>query len=107
HKAVRPERRRDLASELSKRLEFDPDAPPAELKDRAEKSLAVLCYHNTLPTAEKSIEQALAIRDVLLARFGRHLTPDFCEQDDVKLLAIGLPKGNDLWPKLKPIFESC
>ena len=34
-------------------------------------------------------------------------TPEFREQDDVKLLALGLPRGDELWPKLKPIVESC
>jgi hypothetical protein len=107
HKATRPERRRDLANELSSLLGVDPDTPQAELKDRAEKALAELCYHNTVPTAEKSIEQALTIRDVLLAKFARHLSPQVREQDDVKLLAIGMPNDVNLWPKLKPIFESC
>ncbi len=107
HKAARPERSRDLASELSKILGFDPDTSPAELKDRAQKSLAEQCYHNTVPTAEKSIEQALTIRELLIARFAQHLAPAFRDQDDVKLLALGLSRGNDPWPKLKLIFESC
>jgi hypothetical protein len=107
HKAAGPDRRRDLTSELSKLLGFDPDTPPAEIRDRAEKSLAELCYHNTPPTAEKSVEQALAVRDALLARFPKHLPPEFREQDDVKLLAVALPRGGEQWPKLKPIYESC
>src|SRR5207249_1740327 len=50
HKDVPPDRRRDLASELSRGLAFDLDIPPAEFRERAEKALAELCYHNTLPT---------------------------------------------------------
>jgi hypothetical protein len=109
HKDARPDRSRGLASELNNVFGFplDRSAPPEEFKDQTEKSLAQQCYHNLLPTAERSIEQALTIRDVLLARFSRHLGPAFRDQDDVKLLAIGLSRDNTLWPKLEPIFRTC
>ena len=52
-----------------------------------------------------SVDQALAVRDKLLARFPQHLPPDFRARDDVKLLALGLARGPATWPKLKPLFN--
>jgi hypothetical protein len=109
HKGVPPDRSRTLSGELGNVFgsAFDPSVPVKEFQDQAEKALAEQCYHNLLPTAEKSIEQALTIREVLLAKFSRQLKPEVRLQEDVKLLAIGLSKDNDLWPKLEPIFQTC
>ena len=109
HKAARPDRSRSLASEVDNvfRFALEPGVPSDEFKQQVEKSLAEQCYHNLLPTAEKSIEQALTLREVLLARFPRHLRPEFRDQEDVKLLTVGLSKGMILWPKLEPIFKTC
>jgi hypothetical protein len=109
HKAAPPDRGRGMASDLDTVFgsALDRSLPPEEFKVSAEKALAQQCYRNLLPTAEKSIEQALTIRDVLIAKFARHLGPEFRDQEDMKLLAIGLPRDNALWPKLEPIFKSC
>ncbi len=109
HKAARLDRSQSLVGGLENVFgsALDPSASPLELADQAEKALAQQCYHNLLPTADQSIEQALSIREVLITRFPRHLKPAFRDQEDVKLLAIGLSKGNDLWPRLAPIFKTC
>ncbi|HEY7314628.1 MAG TPA: hypothetical protein VH643_35090 [Gemmataceae bacterium] len=109
HKDARPDRSRSLVSELGNVLgsALDPDVPAEEFKDQAEKALAEQCYHNLLPTADKSIEQALTIREALIAKFPLRLVPAFRDQDDVKLLAKGLSKDNNLWPRLEPIFKTC
>ena len=90
HKAAPPDRGRSLTSEVGKvfGFAFDPDLPPNEFKDKAEKTLAEQCYHNLLPTAEKSVEQTLAIREVLLAKFPQHLKPEFREEPDLKLFQV-------------------
>jgi hypothetical protein len=109
HQTAYPDRSRSLASDLGNVFGpgLDSTVPAKEFKDQAEKALAEQCYHNLLPTAEQSIEQALTIREVLLAKFAQCLKPEFRDQEDVKLLAIGLSKDNDLWPKLEPIFTTC
>jgi hypothetical protein len=109
NKAAPPDRSRSLAGEVDKVFGFalDPGVSADEFKARAEKALAEQCYHNLLPTAEKSIEQALTIREVLLTTFPNRLEPAFRDQEDVKLLAIGLARNNDLWPKLEPMFKTC
>ncbi len=109
HKAVPPDRGRSLANELATVFGFalDPRVPPEELRTQTEKLLAERCYHNTLPTAVKSIDQALTIRAALLARFPQQLAPDLRDQIDVDLLAVGLSRGNDQWPKLEAIFKTC
>jgi len=113
HKAAGRDRKRYLADKLNTVVgpvlgtALDLDAPPDELNEQVEKLLAEQCYHNTLPVARKSIEQALAIREDLIAAFPRHLTREVREQDDLKLLAYGLPRGNSLWPKLEPLFKTC
>ncbi len=109
NKAVSPDRRRGLAGDLETVFgtTLDLTLPPNEFKDQAEKLLAEQCYRNLLPTAEKSIEQALAARQVLLARFRRHLKAEFRDQEDVKLLALGLSGGKEPWPKLEPLARTC
>ena len=59
-------------------------------------------------TAKNSIEQALATRDVLMKQFPQlALAQDYRNQEDVQLLEIGLSRGEELWPKLEPIFKAC
>ncbi|GEM_PF-429222 len=109
HKAIRPERARSLAHDLGTVFGFglDPSGPPDELKAQTEKLLAVRCYRNTLLTASKSIEHALVMRALLMKKFPQHLAPAFREEFDVDLIAVGLSKGTDAWPKLEPILQSC
>jgi hypothetical protein len=109
HRAARPGRGSGLAAELNNVFAspLDPLLPPDEFRAQAEKALAEQCYHNLLPTAEKSVEQALAIREILLARFARYLGPEVRDQDDVKLVALGLARDKKLWPKLEPLFKAC
>jgi hypothetical protein len=109
HKAALPERSRSLASRLNDVLgsTLEPGVPPKEFQEQAEKALAQHCYRNLLPTAEKSIEQALTIRENPIAKWPQRLDPEFRSQIDVKLLDIGLSKSNDLWPRLEPIFKDC
>jgi hypothetical protein len=109
HPAVRPARSRSLANDLGTVFGFSLDTSVSanQLKEQAEKLLAVRCFRNTLPTAARSIEEALDIRNVLLTRFPQHFSADFRDQVDVDLLASGLTSGTDLWPKLEPIFKSC
>lgn len=109
HKGAKPDRKRRLTRELENVLgaDLDAGASPEEFKGRAEKALAEQCYRDLLPTAEKSVEQALAVREALIARFPRPLGPDFCDQEDVKLLDLGLSRGGELWPKLGPLFRAC
>ncbi|MCI0682637.1 MAG: PPC domain-containing protein, partial [Gemmataceae bacterium] len=109
HKAMRPERGRSMAHDLETVFGFglDAGAPPDELKAQTEKLLAVRCYRNTLPTAAKSIDHALAMRALLIERFPKHLSPAFREKIDVDLFAVGLATGGDVWPQLEPILTTC
>ena len=95
HKAVRPERVRSLALDLGRVFgdAFEESAPPDQLQEQAEQLLSQRCYRNTLPTAKKSIEHALAMRDVLIEKFPQYLTPAFRLPVDLDLLAEGLSRG--------------
>src|SRR5262249_53725304 len=68
--------------------------------------LAARCFRNVLPTAEGSIDHALAVRTNLLARFPKHLSRDFLEEIDVRLLARLLEQPK-LWQTLEAIFQEC
>ena len=109
HKAVRPERVRSLALDLGRVFgdAFEESAPPDQLQEQAEQLFSQRCYRNTLPTAKKSIEHALAMRDVLIQKFPQYLTPAFRLTIDLGLLAEGLSRANDAWPKIEPILKSC
>ena len=109
HKAIRPESARTLAFELGDAVgpELEEKAPPDKLKEQTERLLSERYYRNTLPTAKKSFEHALAMRDLLIEKFPQYLTPAFRATVDVDLLAEGLSQGNDAWPKLEPILKSC
>jgi hypothetical protein len=111
HEFTKSIRRQDLARALAQNLknldDLEPDTPPEELKDQVEKALAEQCYYNLVPTAEKSLEQALTIRKALTDKFQSHPGKEFRHQHDVPLLAMGLSEGKKLWSKLKPLFEAC
>jgi hypothetical protein len=108
HKAKRPDRVQDLANDLSRALgsTWDSSAPPERLRAQMEKMLAERCYMNTLPTATKSIEYALAMRLQLMEKFGRQLSAAFRAKVDADLIAFGL-KGNVPWAKLEPLLKTC
>ena len=108
HPAVSPDNAQGLAHALGRVFDaLDEKAPPEQLKAQAEELLAQRCYRNTLPTARKSIAHALTMRDSLIEKFPQYLDPAFREPVDLVLLAEGLSKGNDAWPKLEPILKSC
>ena len=108
HPAVSPDNARGLAHALGRVFDaLDEKAPPDQLKAQAEELLAQRCYRNIAPTAKKSIAHALTMRDSLIEKFPQYLDPAFREPVDLELLAEGLSKGNDAWPKLEPILKSC
>jgi hypothetical protein len=109
HKAVRQDRVRRLAGDLGRIFgpELDERAPPDQLKAQAEQLLVRRCYRNTVPTAKESVDHALAMRELLIERFPQHLDAAERAKVDVELLAAGLPRGNDAWPKLEPIWKTC
>lgn len=109
HKALRPEGATSLTYHLGKVFDhtFDPDVPTDQLKAQMEKLLALRCYRNTVPTAAKSIDLALAIRARLIEKAPQNLTPAFREKVDVDLVAVGLSQTADSWPRLEPILRSC
>jgi hypothetical protein len=109
HPAIRPERTQDLANDLNRVLggNLDPRAPPANLKEQMEKSLAERCYRNILPTASKSIEHALVMRSLLIEKYRQQLSLPVRGKVDAAMIAVGLSKGNDLWPKFEPILKTC
>ncbi len=83
----------------------DEEAPKDEVEAR--KLLAKQCYRNTVPTAIGSLDHALTMRGKLIDLFPEYLPPVFRAPIDVDLIAIGLPKGDDAWPKLEPILKTC
>ena len=104
-----PQRVQKLAGDLEEVFgpALDITAPADQLQAQTEKLLAERCYRNTLPTAKKSIEHALVMRDKLIAKFPQYLPPTVRNPVDLALLSAGLSKGSDLWPKLKPIVKTC
>ncbi len=105
-----PGRVQKLTRELTRGLEDafglapDEEAPKDELA--AQKLLALQCYRNTLPTAMKSLEHALKMRGKLIEMFPKHPSPADRVKVDLELIAIGLSKGIDAWPKLEPIVKT-
>ena len=92
---------------MGKAFDFSLDgAPPDEFEAQSERLLAARCFRNVLPTAEGSLDHALAIRTNLLARFPKHLSRDFLEEIDVRLLARLLEQPK-LWQTLEAIFQEC
>lgn len=86
---------------------LDATVPPAQLKAEAQKWFAERCYKNTLPTAAKDIDRALALRDDLLRRFAADLPPAVRGPVDVALVEAGLARRGDLWPKFELILKAC
>lgn len=108
HSAARPERVRGLRNEIGKAFAFTLDSDGADdLGVQVERLLAQRCYRNILPTAAQSVERALTIRDVLIARCPQHLGAEAREPIDIELLDVGLAKEPALWPKLAPLLKAC
>jgi hypothetical protein len=109
HKAIRLDRARSLANDLGTVFGFalDTNAPPGELKAHTEELLAQRCYRNTLPTAARSLDHALAMRALLIEKFPQHLLPAFRDKIDVDLIAVGLSKENDAFDRFEPILKTC
>ncbi|HBI45172.1 MAG TPA: hypothetical protein DDY78_20295 [Planctomycetales bacterium] len=109
HKAIRPDSVQTLAYKLGRvvGLALEVKASPDKLKEQTEELLSKRYYSNTLPTAKKSIEHALEMRELLIKKFPQYLTPAIQAPVDVELLAAGLSKGNKAWPEFEPILKSC
>lgn len=110
HRAVSTDRARSLALELGNvfGLGLNLSARSEELAAQTEKLLAERCYHNTLPTVERSIDHALAMRTTLLEKFGKHLSQTDRVRVDVGLIVAALGKGGrSFWSKLEPLYEGC
>ena len=109
HKLIEPERRRYLSEELGKTLGFaiDPSASPQELKTRAEKLLALRCYANLAPTAVKSVDLALTIRETLAKKFSQQLSLKSRERMDIEVAFGGLPGAKKSWPAYSTLLRDC
>ncbi len=110
HPQMPPERSESLASKVNLRLaaSVKEDAEAEELKNQVAKFIAEQCCRKTTLTAKNSIEQALAIREILVKQFPPiALAQEFRNQEDVQLLELGLSRGGELWPKLAEIFKAC
>src|SRR5262249_6587907 len=109
HKDIPQESFRKLALELGG--VFGPSlrekATPQEIKAQAEELFAKQCYRNTPPTAKKSLDHALVMRGLWIDKFPQYLSPAFRVVIDVDLIAEGLSRGDDAWPKLEPILKTC
>lgn len=108
NKAIRPERSRLLANQLGTvfGLSLDTNAAVPELKAQADRLFAMRCYRNVLPTAARSLDHALAMRETLLKQFPEQLPAAFRDKVDVDLVALGLSKNAQAFPKLEPILTS-
>jgi hypothetical protein len=86
---------------------MEPSAPPLELRARAEKLLALRCYANLAPTAGKSVERAVAIRELLVKKFPQYLSPTFREKIDIEIAFNGLPGASTSWPAYSVLLRNC
>jgi hypothetical protein len=109
HKAIKLGRATPLAQDLGKAFGFaiDPSGDRDELKLRAEKLLSLRCYRNLGPTAIKSIANALTIREVLIKKCGKHLSPAFREKMDVEVAFCGLTDAKKCWPEYQTLLREC
>ncbi|HMF19251.1 MAG TPA: hypothetical protein VKE98_18720, partial [Gemmataceae bacterium] len=108
HKATRPERVQDLTNDLNRVFgsTLETGGPPEQLKAQLDKVLAEQSYRNTLPTANKSIDHALAMRSKLIEKFGPQLPGAFRAKVDADLITIGF-KAKVAWQKLEPLLKTC
>jgi hypothetical protein len=86
---------------------MEPSAPPLELRARAEKLLALRCYTNLAPTAGKSVDRAVAIRELLVKKFPQYLSPTFREKIDIEIAFNGLPGASASWPAYSVLLRDC
>ncbi len=107
HPAIPPDRRNPLTQALGKALGFDigPAVPQAELRLQAEKLLTLRCYNNLAPTAEKSLDGALAIREALVKKVPQFLSPNFREKIDVDIAVRGLASARTSWPAYSSLLQ--
>lgn len=99
----------DLAQSLGEALGFaiDAKASTAQLRVQSEKLLTMRHYRNAIPTASRSVDDALWLRDALIKRAPEYLSPAFRENVDLEVVAAGLAGGSDGFQKLEPILKAC
>lgn len=101
---------KNLGEDISKTLGFaiEPGMTRAELIVRAEKLLALRCYRNLVPTAAKSVDHALTIRDMFSRNeIADKLSPTSRGKIDLEIAFHGLPAAKSSWPAYSKLLRDC
>jgi hypothetical protein len=107
--SIKANRRQQLAESLSTAFGFavDTTLPAGDLKKHVAEQLARRCYRKLPATAEKSLDRALTLRDMLLRTVPEYLEMKFRTKRDTEIAINGLAQASKQLPLYSDLLRDC